>query len=92
MATQTEKLIHALELDIATLKERVEILKAERVPVRELTSQVAVLQQQLADMTKTRELWGQRSWAILTVCLSGALSLAAAILVMLVTYYLNAKK
>ena len=60
MATQTEKIIHSLELDIATLKERVELLKADRVPVRELTSQVAVLQQQLGEMTKTRELWPAR--------------------------------
>ena len=92
MATQGEKALHALEVQTAILLERVEALSKERIPLRELSSQVAVLQQQLGDMTKTRELWGQRGWAVLTVGISAAVSLGAAILVALVNYYMNHPK
>lgn len=92
MATQSEKNIHELELQITVLKERVESLNGEYAAVRDLTKQVAVLQQQLGDMTKTRELWGQRGWAILTIGISAGVSLGAAILVALVNYYMNHPK
>jgi hypothetical protein len=43
-------------------------------------------------MTKTKELWGQRGWMALTVCLSALFSFVAVILGALLTFYLNTKK
>lgn len=91
MATNTE-LVQALNVEVATLKERVEALRGEMVPLREIVNQVSVLKHQIAEMTKTRELWGQRGWAILTIGISAAVSLGAAILVALVNYYMNHPK
>ena len=92
MATQTETMIKALSIELAIVKERVEAIRTEMVPLRDLTNQVAVIEARLNEMTKSRELWGQRGWAFLTVCLSSLVSLVVAILGTLLTFYLNTKK
>ncbi len=92
MATQTENLIHALTLDVNSLKERVEALRSETEPLREITKQIAVIEHKLSEITKTKELWGQRGWMILTICLSALFSFLAVILGALLTYYLNTRK
>ena len=92
MATQTENLIQALTIEVNTLKERVEALRGETEPLRDITKQIAVIEHKLSEMTKTKELWGQRGWMILTVCLSAVFSFLAVILGALVTYFLNTKR
>lgn len=92
MATQTEKAIQALTIEVNILKERIETLQKETEPVREITKQIAVIEHQLAELTKTKELWGQRGWMILTICLSAAFSFLAVILGALLTFYLNTKR
>ncbi|MHB1425768.1 MAG: hypothetical protein ACYC3I_21585 [Gemmataceae bacterium] len=92
MATQTEKLIQELRNELTILKERVEALRGETQPLREITNQLAVLDHKLAEMTKTKELWGQRGWMILTICLSAFFSFLAIILGSLLTSYLNTMK
>ena len=92
MATQTENLIQALTLEVNTLKERVEALRGETEPLREITKQIAVIEHQLSEMTKTKELRGQRGWIILTISLSAVFSFLAAIIGILLTSYLNTKK
>lgn len=74
MATQTEQLIQALTNELTILKERVEALRVETQPLRDVTKQIAVIEHKLAEMTKTKELWGQRGWMILTICLSALFS------------------
>ena len=92
MATITENLIQALTLEVNTLKERVEALRGETEPLREITKQLAVIEHKLAELTKTKELWGQRGWMILTICLSALFSFLAVILGALLTFHLNTKK
>lgn len=92
MATQTENLIQALTLEVNTLKERVEHLRGETEPLREITKRIAVIEHQLAELTKIREVWGQRGWMVLTICLSALFSFLAVVLGALVTFYLNTKK
>ena len=92
MATQTENLIQALTIEVNTLKERVEALRGETEPLREITKQIAVIEHRLSEMTKTKELWGQRGWMILTICLSALFSFLAVILGALLTFYLNTKR
>ena len=89
MATQTENLIQALTLEVNTLKERVEALRSETEPLREITKQIAVIEHKLSEITKTKELWGQRGWMVLTICLSAFFSFLAVILGALLTYHLN---
>ena len=92
MATQTENLIHTLSIEVNILKERVAALGSETEPIREITKQIAVIEHKLSEMTKKKELWGQRGWMILTICLSALFSFLAVILGALLTYYLNTKK
>jgi hypothetical protein len=92
VATQTENLIQALTIEMTTLKERVEALRSETEPLREITKQIAVIEHRLSEITKTKELWGQRGWMVLTICLSGLFSFIAVILGALLTSYLNAKR
>ena len=92
MATQTENLIQALTLEVNTLTERVQVLRGETEPLREITKQLAVIEYKLSEMTKTKELWGQRGWMILTICLSALFSLVTGILGVSLTFYLNTKK
>jgi hypothetical protein len=92
VATQTENLIHELTIEVNTLKERVEALRGETEPLRDITKQIAVIEHKLSELTKTRELWGQRGWMILTICLSAAFSFLAAIAGAVLTYYLNTRK
>ena len=92
MATQTEQLIQALTNELTILKERVEALRAETQPIRDITKQIAVIEHKLAEMTKTKELWGQRGWMILTICLSAVFSFLAVLLGALLTFYLNTKR
>ena len=89
--TQVEKTIHALEVELATLKAHIETLRGETKPITEYSNQIAILQTQVAELTKAKEFWGQRGWAILTVSISASLSLAAALLVALLTYLLRPK-
>jgi hypothetical protein len=92
VATQTEQLIQALTNELTILKERVEFLRGETQPIRDITKQITVIEHKLEEMTKTKELWGQRGWMILTICLSALFSFVAVILGALLTFYLNAKK
>lgn len=92
MASQTENQIHALALEMTILRERVETLRGETQPLSALTQQIAVIEHRLSEMTKTKELWGQRGWMILTICLSALFSFVAGILGALLTFYLNTKK
>jgi hypothetical protein len=92
VATQTENLIQALTLDVNTLKVRVEAFRGETEPIREITNQIAVIEHKLSEMTRTKELWGQRGWMILTISLSAFFSFLAVILGALLTYYLNSRK
>jgi len=94
VATQTEKQLQAIRVDMAVLEQqlqsvraelqamrelatRVTAMEAEFAPLRELPkqtaalqSQVAVLQTQVAESVKSREVWGQRGWAILQMLLA----------------------
>ena len=92
MASQTENQIHALALEMTILRERVEALRGETEPLREIMKQIAVIEHKLLEMTKTKELWGQRGWMILTICLSALFSLVSGTLGTLLTFYLNTKK
>jgi hypothetical protein len=92
VATKTEEIIQALEIELTILKERVETLRADTQPIRDIAKQIAVLEHKLAEMTKTKELWGQRGWMILTICLSALFSFLAVILGALLTHYLNTMK
>ena len=92
MATQAEGLIQALAIEVTALKERVEALRDETEPLRDLTKQIAVIEYKLSELTKTKELWGQRGWMILTICLSALFSFLAVIVGIFLTFYLNAKK
>ena len=92
MATKTETAIHDLTLEVNTLKERVEALRGETAPLREITKQIAVIEHRLGEMTKTKEVWGQRGWMILTICLSALFSLLAVFVSTSLTHYLNTKK
>ena len=85
-------MIHALTVELATLRFAVESMRSEAKPLSELTTQVAVIESRLNEMTKSRDLWAQRGWAIMTVCLSAMMSLVVAILGTLLTFYLNTKK
>ncbi len=92
MATKTEQLIQTLTNELTILKERVEGLRGETQPLRDITNKIAVIEHKLAEVTKTKELWGQRGWMILTICLSAVFSFLAVILGALLTFYLNTKK
>lgn len=92
MATQTERLIQTLTNEMTILKERAEALRGETQPLRDITKQIAVIEHRLAEMIKTKELWGQRGWMVLTICLSASFSFLAVILGALLTFYLNAKR
>lgn len=89
MATKTEELIHALEKDVATLKERVDALRGETESIRDMTNQIAILEHKLAELAKVKELWGQRGWMILTIALSALFSFLAVFLGALLTHFLN---
>ena len=92
MATKTEETIQAIKTDVAVVKEQIALLRDEVAPIRDFTRRIAVIEHQLAEMTKTKELWGQRGWMVLTICLSAAFSFIAVILGAALTYYLNTKK
>lgn len=92
MATKAEELIQELKLEIAVLKTEVATLRRMATDVTQLTTQVAVLQSQAAEMTKTRDLWGQRGWAVFTVAVSAAFSLLTGTATAGLAYYLNLKK
>jgi hypothetical protein len=92
VATQAETLIHALTVEVNTLKERVEALRGETEPLREITNKIAVIEHQLSELTKTKELWGQRGWMLLTICLSAFFSLITGIGGVLLAFYLNSKR
>ena len=92
MATQTENSIQSLNIEVTTLKERVEALRGETEPLREVTKQIAVIEHRLVELTKTKELWGQRGWMILTICLSAFVSFLAAIVGALLISKFDLKK
>lgn len=92
MASPSEKLIQALQIEVNTLKERVEALRGETGPVRDITNQIAVIEHKLSELTKTKELWGQRGWMVLTICLSAFFSLLAMMLGVLLTFFLNSRR
>jgi cell division protein FtsB len=91
VATQAE-VISGLKSEVAVLRAQVESLRKESEPLRDMAARTAVIEHRLAEITKTKELWGQRSWAILTICLSALFSFLAVVLGSLLTFYLNSKK
>ncbi len=56
MATQTEKMIQDLTVEVATLKARVEMTRGEAKPLSELARDVSVIEARFNEMTKSREL------------------------------------
>jgi hypothetical protein len=92
MATKTEEAIQGVVRDVSILKEKVEILRDEVLPIRSTTERLAVVEHQLREITKTKELWGQRGWMVLTICLSAVFSFIAVVLGALLTFYLNSKR
>ena len=60
MATKTEEAIKSVNNDLIVLKEHVAALRDEAKPIRSLTERMAIVEHRLAEMTKTKELWGQR--------------------------------
>ncbi len=92
MATGTEEIVYELRTEVAVLKKEVALLTAASDAAIDLARQVAVLQSQLAEMTKTRDLWGQRGWAVFTVAVSAAFSLLTGTATAGLAYYLNLKK
>jgi hypothetical protein len=92
MATKTEETIQAIKTDVAVVKEQIATLRDEVTPMRSMTERLAIVEHQLSEMTKTKELWGQRGWMILTICLSAFFSLLAVILGALLAFNLNTKK
>ena len=88
MATKTEALIHELTIRVNATEMRLDALQVDAVLVRATVAQIAVIGHRLAELTRSRELWGQRGWVILTVALSGVVTILGALL----TFYLNAKK
>jgi hypothetical protein len=92
VATQTETAIQALALEVNTLKAQVQALRGETEPLREITKQIAVIEHRLSEITRTKELWGQRGWMSLTICLSAFFSLLTGVFGTLMTFYLNIRK
>lgn len=92
MATKAEILIQALRVELTTAQAQIEALRGEAVFTRQLSKDVAAAQTQLAQLTKTGELWGQRGWAVLTVTLSSLSALATGVTCAALTFYLNTKR
>ena len=92
MATQTETLIQGLTIEVGVLKERVKGLRSQTDTLDGVTNQLAIIEHKLAEMTKTKELWGQRGWMVLTICLSALFSFLAVMSGSLLTFYLNSKR
>lgn len=92
MATQTENLIKALEIEVGVLKDRVEALRGEVKELPKIIADVQLLEHRLDEIAKTKELWGQRGWMVLTICLSAFFSLLAVVFGSFLTYYLNTRK
>ena len=57
-----------------------------------LEKQIAVMEQRLADLTKSQDVWGSRGWVIFMVGVSGVVTLLSAAVGELLTFYLNAKR
>ena len=92
VATQTEDLIKGLSIEVAVLKDRVKALRSRTDTLHGIAGQISIIEHQLAEMTKTKELWGQRGWMVLTICLSALFSFLAVISGSLLTFYLNSKR
>jgi len=92
VATQTETLIQGLTIEVSVLKERVKGLRSQTDTLDGVTNQLAIIEHKLAEMTKTKELWGQRGWMVLTICLSALFSFLAVMSGSLLTFYLNSKR
>jgi len=91
--TQLKLLSQNIEL-VRELSNQVAVIQTQMTNLiqADVTTQVAIMQAQLAELTKTRELWGQRGWAVLTVGLSAGFSFLAVVLGSLLTFYINAKR
>ena len=50
------------------------------------------MEQRLADLTKSQDVWGSRGWVIFMVGVSGVVTLLSAAVGELLTFYLNAKR
>ena len=92
MATKAEELIAELKVEVAVLKTEVATLRGMSTEVSQLSKQFAVLESQNAQLTKTREVWGQRGGAVFTVAVSAGFSLLTGTLTAGLAYYLNLKK
>ena len=60
MATKTETLILAMTVQLNAVEMRLDALQLDAAPVKAMVAQIAVIEHRLADITKSRELWGQR--------------------------------
>jgi hypothetical protein len=56
--------------DITIVKERLEIQRNATLPLADLITKVAVLEDRVAEMQKAKDQWGQRGWAVFIVLLS----------------------
>ena len=92
MATQTERVINALTNEVNLLKECVEWMRADAVTLREVTERLSIIEHRLAELTKSRELWGQRGWGVLTVLLTALSSLIGVVVGAVLNFYLNTRK
>jgi hypothetical protein len=71
-----------LERLVGTLTERVERLRQTLVAMGDLSTRVALLEHQVAELKKAQEKWGRRLWMLLA-------PLAGAVVGALLTYYLQ---
>ena len=74
--------IDDLTKDVATLSERVHIIRAQVEVVSELSVKVALLEHQVPEIKKSQDKWGQRLWMILAPLVGAAMG-------SLLTYYLK---
>jgi hypothetical protein len=85
---------HALSSSVDRLAERVENVRLEaairaaqmeelKVAVGELRKDMAVVQQQTAELTKRADEWDRRLWGLVAIAVGSALSLGAGLIVAL---------
>jgi uncharacterized coiled-coil protein SlyX len=76
-----EDRVENLELDTENIETETGTLKDALEPLRR---DVALINQQLAELTKRTEEWERRWWGIVTIMIGALLSLAAGLIVTLV--------
>ena len=89
MATKTEELIHELTIKVSVLELKAQVLEVEAAPVEGLMARVAMLEYKFAELSRSRELWGQRGWGVLTVLLTAVSSLLGVVVGAVLNAYLR---